>query len=303
MELRKTRVADRKATDPVSDDPTRLKLPPAMPTDGLRIVALGGIGEIGRNMTVFEYAVGRGPTRLLVVDCGMLLGKTNAPGVDLALPDWSFFRDRLDDIDADRAHPRPRGPHRRAALPAARAGRHPAGRVPADPGADQRQARPAPHQARPAPGARGRTHRHRPVEPGVLRGQPLHPGRARGGHPYRRPHRAAHRRLQDGPDAAGRPAHRPARFLAARRRGRRPAAGRLDQRRGSRLHPQRARRGQGRQRRHPQGPGPGHRRLLRLPHPPGAAGARRRPRVAAVRWRWSGARWCATWASPATSAC
>ena len=86
----------------MSADVTRLPQPPALPANGLRIVALGGIGEIGRNMTVFEYSpTGRkGQTRLLVVDCGMLLGKTNAPGVDLALPDWSFFRDRLNDIDA-----------------------------------------------------------------------------------------------------------------------------------------------------------------------------------------------------------
>jgi ribonuclease J len=86
----------------VSDDVTRLPQPPAIPANGLRIVALGGIGEIGRNMTVFEYSPNgrKGQTRLLVVDCGMLLGKTNAPGVDLALPDWSFFRDRLSDIDA-----------------------------------------------------------------------------------------------------------------------------------------------------------------------------------------------------------
>jgi ribonuclease J len=58
-------------------------------------VALGGISEVGRNMTLFEYR-----NRLLVVDCGMLLGKTNSPGVDLTLPDWSYYRDRLDDIDA-----------------------------------------------------------------------------------------------------------------------------------------------------------------------------------------------------------
>jgi ribonuclease J len=60
----------------------------------VRIVALGGISEIGRNMTLFEYG-----SRLLVVDCGMLLGKTNAPGVDLGLPDWSAYADRLADID------------------------------------------------------------------------------------------------------------------------------------------------------------------------------------------------------------
>jgi ribonuclease J len=71
------------------------ELPPPLGAGVLRLVALGGIGEVGRNMTVFEYA-----GRLLVVDCGMLLGKTNSPGVDLTLPDWSYYRDRLDDIDA-----------------------------------------------------------------------------------------------------------------------------------------------------------------------------------------------------------
>ncbi|HEY7010956.1 MAG TPA: ribonuclease J [Jatrophihabitantaceae bacterium] len=72
-----------------------MDLPPDLPSGGLRIVALGGIKEIGRNMTMFEYA-----GRLLVVDCGMLLGKTNSPGVDLTLPDWSHFAARLDAIDA-----------------------------------------------------------------------------------------------------------------------------------------------------------------------------------------------------------
>jgi ribonuclease J len=70
--------------------------PPAdLPTGGLRVVALGGIKEIGRNMTMFEY-----DGRLLVVDCGMLLGKTNSPGIDITLPDWSYFGDSLEDIDA-----------------------------------------------------------------------------------------------------------------------------------------------------------------------------------------------------------
>ena len=69
--------------------------PPDLAPDTLRIVALGGIKEIGRNMTMFQFG-----DRLLVVDCGMLLGKTNSPGVDVTLPDWSYFADRLDDIDA-----------------------------------------------------------------------------------------------------------------------------------------------------------------------------------------------------------
>jgi ribonuclease J len=67
---------------------------------GLRVVALGGIKEIGRNMTMFEHRPAAGPNRLLVVDCGMLLGKTNSPGVDVTLPDWSYFDDRLGEIDA-----------------------------------------------------------------------------------------------------------------------------------------------------------------------------------------------------------
>jgi ribonuclease J len=59
------------------------------------VVALGGLGEIGRNMTVFEY-----DGSLLVVDCGVLFPESEQPGVDLILPDFSYIRDRLDDIAA-----------------------------------------------------------------------------------------------------------------------------------------------------------------------------------------------------------
>ncbi|MBT2209382.1 MULTISPECIES: ribonuclease J [Actinomadura] len=69
--------------------------PPEPPADGLRIVALGGLGEIGRNMTVYEYG-----GRLLVVDCGVLFPETEQPGIDLILPDFDYIRDRLDDIEA-----------------------------------------------------------------------------------------------------------------------------------------------------------------------------------------------------------
>jgi ribonuclease J len=69
--------------------------PPPLPDGGLRIVALGGLAEIGRNMTVFEH---RG--RLLVVDCGVLFPETDQPGIDLILPDFSYVRDRLGDIEA-----------------------------------------------------------------------------------------------------------------------------------------------------------------------------------------------------------
>jgi ribonuclease J len=69
--------------------------PPVLPAGGLRIVSLGGLGEIGRNMTVFEY---RG--RLLVVDCGVLFPDPDQPGVDLILPDFGYLRERLDQVEA-----------------------------------------------------------------------------------------------------------------------------------------------------------------------------------------------------------
>ena len=69
--------------------------PPALPAGGLRVVALGGLGEVGRNMTVFEHA-----GRLLVVDCGVLFPEDFQPGVDLILPDFEYIRDRLDDVEA-----------------------------------------------------------------------------------------------------------------------------------------------------------------------------------------------------------
>ena len=72
-----------------------LSAPPPLPAEGLRVMPLGGLGEIGRNMTVFEYA-----GRLLIVDCGVLFPEENHPGVDLILPDFSAIRDRLDDVDA-----------------------------------------------------------------------------------------------------------------------------------------------------------------------------------------------------------
>ena len=72
-----------------------LGTPPPLPANTLRIVGLGGLGEIGRNMTVFEF---RG--RLLIVDCGVLFPEPDQPGVDLILPDFTSLEGRLDDIDA-----------------------------------------------------------------------------------------------------------------------------------------------------------------------------------------------------------
>ena len=72
-----------------------LTLPPTLPGDALRVVPLGGLGEVGRNMTVIEHA-----GQLLVVDCGVLFPEETHPGVDLILPDFEFLADRLDDVQA-----------------------------------------------------------------------------------------------------------------------------------------------------------------------------------------------------------
>jgi len=72
-----------------------LGLPPQLPSKTLRIVALGGLGEVGRNMTVFEYE-----GQLLIVDCGVLFPEETQPGVDLILPDFSYIRERLRDVVA-----------------------------------------------------------------------------------------------------------------------------------------------------------------------------------------------------------
>ncbi len=68
---------------------------PLQPPEAIRIVALGGLGAIGRNMTTFEYE-----GRLLLVDCGVLFPEDEQPGVDLILPDFAYLEDRWDDIDA-----------------------------------------------------------------------------------------------------------------------------------------------------------------------------------------------------------
>ena len=69
--------------------------PPALDEGTLRITPLGGLGEVGRNMTVYEI-----DGKLLVVDCGVLFPEETHPGVDLILPDISKIEDRLSDIVA-----------------------------------------------------------------------------------------------------------------------------------------------------------------------------------------------------------
>jgi len=70
-----------------------LPAPAPLKSGVLRIIPLGGIGEIGRNMTVFEI-----DGKILIVDCGVLFPEEHQPGVDVILPDFGYLRDRLGDI-------------------------------------------------------------------------------------------------------------------------------------------------------------------------------------------------------------
>ncbi|MCL1898841.1 MAG: ribonuclease J [Micrococcales bacterium] len=72
-----------------------LSPPPDLADNTLRIIPLGGVGEVGRNMTVFEF-----DGQLLIVDCGVLFPEESQPGVDLILPDFGPIRDRLEDVVA-----------------------------------------------------------------------------------------------------------------------------------------------------------------------------------------------------------
>ena len=67
--------------------------PVALEPGTLRIIPIGGLGEIGRNMTSFEF-----DGKILIVDCGVLFPEEHQPGVDLILPDFSPIRDRLNDV-------------------------------------------------------------------------------------------------------------------------------------------------------------------------------------------------------------
>jgi len=71
-----------------------MKPPNALPRGGMRVTALGGIGEIGRNLTVFEHL-----GRLLIVDCGVLFPGHDEPAVDLILPDLRHIENRLEDVE------------------------------------------------------------------------------------------------------------------------------------------------------------------------------------------------------------
>jgi ribonuclease J len=65
-----------------------------MPKSKLRVLPLGGLGEIGKNMTVVEY-----DGSILVVDVGLRFPTAEQVGIDLVLPDFTYLRERADDIE------------------------------------------------------------------------------------------------------------------------------------------------------------------------------------------------------------
>jgi ribonuclease J len=73
--------------------PSTIYTPAKLKPGTLRIIPIGGLGEIGRNMTSFEI-----DGKILIVDCGVLFPEEHQPGVDLILPDFSPIKDRLQDI-------------------------------------------------------------------------------------------------------------------------------------------------------------------------------------------------------------
>ena len=73
----------------------KLKNPPTLAKDTLRIVPLGGLGDIGRNMTSFELN-----GQYLVIDCGVMFPSNDQPGVDLILPAFQLIDTHLDKVQA-----------------------------------------------------------------------------------------------------------------------------------------------------------------------------------------------------------
>ena len=65
-----------------------------LPPGAVRLVFLGGLGEIGRNCFCIEVE-----GRILVVDCGLMFPEADMPGVDLVLPDFTYLRENADRVE------------------------------------------------------------------------------------------------------------------------------------------------------------------------------------------------------------
>jgi ribonuclease J len=67
--------------------------------DPVRIVFLGGLGEIGRNCLAIEQGSGA-DRRIVVVDCGLMFPDADMHGIDLVLPDFTYLREHADQVEA-----------------------------------------------------------------------------------------------------------------------------------------------------------------------------------------------------------
>jgi ribonuclease J len=64
-----------------------------MSRDEIKVIPLGGVCEIGKNMMLYEY-----DEKILIVDCGVMFPDEDLPGVDLIIPDFTYLRDNRERI-------------------------------------------------------------------------------------------------------------------------------------------------------------------------------------------------------------
>ena len=72
-----------------------VKRAPTTSQEVLRVIPLGGIGEIGKNMTVFEFG-----DEIIIVDCGLAFPEVEMYGIDIVIPDIAYLRDKRDKVKA-----------------------------------------------------------------------------------------------------------------------------------------------------------------------------------------------------------
>ena len=64
----------------------KIEKAPEKPTHKLRVMMLGGLNEIGKNLTVIEYG-----DNIIVIDCGIAFPDEDMPGIDLIIPDFTYL--------------------------------------------------------------------------------------------------------------------------------------------------------------------------------------------------------------------